>query len=162
MSSFIRLPACFRLRAWPRTVSEKGTVPVFLASFAKRTVPDRCRIGSSLQCSIPPLCFTWLPPMILLIDNYDSFTYNLVQRLGEIDPDLDLLVKRNDEITLDELAELAPSHLIVSPGPCTPSEAGISCAGHFPLCRPIADSGRVPGHRSIGQAAVARSCGRSG
>ncbi len=94
--------------------------------------------------------------MILLIDNYDSFTYNLVQRLGEIDPALDLVVKRNDELSLDELAEMAPSHLIVSPGPCTPSEAGISCAaiarfaGEFPIL------GVCLGHQAIGQATGAR------
>jgi anthranilate synthase/aminodeoxychorismate synthase-like glutamine amidotransferase len=64
--------------------------------------------------------------MIVLIDNYDSFTYNLVQRLGEIDPSLDLLVVRNDQITLDEIEAKRPTHLIVSPGPCTPLEAGIS------------------------------------
>ena len=90
--------------------------------------------------------------MILLIDNYDSFTYNVVQRLGEIDPDLDLKVVRNDQITLDEIAELDPSHLIISPGPCTPSEAGISCAaiqrfaGHMPIL------GVCLGHQAIGQA----------
>jgi anthranilate synthase/aminodeoxychorismate synthase-like glutamine amidotransferase len=90
--------------------------------------------------------------MILLIDNYDSFTYNLVQRLGEIDPSLDLQVHRNDKITLDEIEARQPTHLIVSPGPCTPSEAGISvaCVERF--------AGRVPllgvclGHQSIGQA----------
>ena len=77
--------------------------------------------------------------MILLIDNYDSFTYNLVQRLGEIDPSLDLEVHRNDQITLDEIAARRPSHLIISPGPCTPDEAGISIpcvkrfAGNIPL-----------------------------
>ena len=64
--------------------------------------------------------------MILLIDNYDSFTYNLVQRLGEIDGALDVRVFRNDQITLDEIARLAPERIIVSPGPCTPREAGIS------------------------------------
>jgi anthranilate synthase/aminodeoxychorismate synthase-like glutamine amidotransferase len=64
--------------------------------------------------------------MILLIDNYDSFTYNLVQRLGELDPTLDLRVVRNDQITPEEVAQLAPSHLIISPGPCTPREAGVS------------------------------------
>lgn len=90
--------------------------------------------------------------MILLIDNYDSFTYNLVQRLGEIDPTIDLLVRRNDEITLDEIERLGPSHLIVSPGPCTPTEAGISCeaitrfAPHMPVL------GVCLGHQSIGQA----------
>ncbi len=90
--------------------------------------------------------------MILLIDNYDSFTYNLVQRLGEIDPSLDLEVHRNDKITLDEIEARRPSHLIVSPGPCTPDEAGISvaCIQRF--------AGRIPllgvclGHQSIGQA----------
>lgn len=64
--------------------------------------------------------------MILLIDNYDSFTYNLVQRLGEIDPGVDLQVVRNDRITIDEIEERRPSRLIISPGPCTPNEAGIS------------------------------------
>jgi len=64
--------------------------------------------------------------MILLIDNYDSFTYNLVQRLGEIDNTLDVRVYRNDQITLDEIAVLKPERIIVSPGPCTPREAGIS------------------------------------
>ena len=64
--------------------------------------------------------------MILLIDNYDSFTYNLVQRLGEMDPNIDLRVERNDHITLEQIAELKPTHIIISPGPCTPKEAGIS------------------------------------
>ncbi len=90
--------------------------------------------------------------MILLIDNYDSFTYNLVQRLGEIDPSLELEVHRNNQITLDEIAERRPTHLIISPGPCTPSEAGISCdvvtrfAGQIPIL------GVCLGHQSIGQA----------
>lgn len=90
--------------------------------------------------------------MILIIDNYDSFTYNLVQRLGEMDRNLDVRVFRNDSISLEEIDRLAPSHLIISPGPCTPSEAGISvpCVNYF--------HGRVPllgvclGHQSIGQA----------
>jgi anthranilate synthase component 2 len=90
--------------------------------------------------------------MILIVDNYDSFTYNLVQRLGEIDPGLDLAVFRNDKISLDEIAERGPTHLIVSPGPCTPNEAGISveCVERF--------AGKIPllgvclGHQSIGQA----------
>ncbi|HEV3164292.1 MAG TPA: aminodeoxychorismate/anthranilate synthase component II [Isosphaeraceae bacterium] len=64
--------------------------------------------------------------MIVLIDNYDSFTYNLVQRLGEIDPSLELSVVRNDQVTLDEIEAMQPTHLIISPGPCTPKEAGIS------------------------------------
>ena len=90
--------------------------------------------------------------MILLIDNYDSFTYNLVQRLGEIDHRLEIEVHRNDQITTDEIAAKKPSHLIVSPGPCTPTEAGISveCIQKF--------MGKIPllgvclGHQSIGQA----------
>jgi len=95
--------------------------------------------------------------MILLIDNYDSFTYNLVQRIGELlvsqgqDPDaLGMKVVRNNKITPDEALALEPTHVIVSPGPCTPREAGVSCdiIGAF--------AGRVPvfgvclGHQSIG------------
>jgi anthranilate synthase/aminodeoxychorismate synthase-like glutamine amidotransferase len=64
--------------------------------------------------------------MILLIDNYDSFTYNLVQRLGELDGNIDLQVFRNDKITADQVAALKPTHIIISPGPCTPREAGVS------------------------------------
>ncbi len=90
--------------------------------------------------------------MILLIDNYDSFTYNLVQRLGEIDPSLELEVHRNDKITVDEIAEKQPSHLIISPGPCTPSEAGISCACVTRFAGQIPILGVCLGHQSIGQA----------
>ena len=88
--------------------------------------------------------------MILMIDNYDSFTYNVVQYLGELHADVKVV--RNDEITLDEIEKLAPEKIVVSPGPCTPNEAGISVA----LIRQFA--GRVPilgiclGHQSIGQA----------
>jgi anthranilate synthase/aminodeoxychorismate synthase-like glutamine amidotransferase len=64
--------------------------------------------------------------MILLIDNYDSFTYNLVQRFGELDPGIDLQVHRNDKITAGQVAELRPTHIVISPGPCTPREAGVS------------------------------------
>ena len=64
--------------------------------------------------------------MIFVLDNYDSFTYNLVQRLGEIDSSLDIQVARNDQITLDEIATLSPERIIISPGPCTPNEAGLS------------------------------------
>jgi anthranilate synthase/aminodeoxychorismate synthase-like glutamine amidotransferase len=64
--------------------------------------------------------------MILLIDNYDSFTYNLVQRLGEMDRAIELDVVRNDKIGADEVASRKPSHIIISPGPCTPREAGVS------------------------------------
>jgi anthranilate synthase/aminodeoxychorismate synthase-like glutamine amidotransferase len=90
--------------------------------------------------------------MILLIDNYDSFTYNLVQRLGEIDPARDIRVVRNDQMTLDAIEALQPSHMIISPGPCTPNEAGISvaCVERFAGRWPIL--GVCLGHQSIGQA----------
>lgn len=66
--------------------------------------------------------------MLFVLDNYDSFTYNLVQRFGEIDPSLDVRVARNDQTSLDEIAALAPSRIVISPGPCTPAEAGLSKA----------------------------------
>jgi para-aminobenzoate synthetase component 2 len=90
--------------------------------------------------------------MILLIDNYDSFTYNLVQRLGEIDAGLDLEVRRNDQITLDEIGRRRPSHIIVSPGPCTPREAGISCDVIKRFASEIPLLGVCLGHQSIGHA----------
>ena len=89
--------------------------------------------------------------MILLIDNYDSFTYNLVQRLGEIDPSLEVQVLRNDQITIDEIEALAPERIIISPGPCTPTEAGQSMA----IMREY--SGKLPifgiclGHQVMGE-----------
>jgi anthranilate synthase/aminodeoxychorismate synthase-like glutamine amidotransferase len=88
--------------------------------------------------------------MILLIDNYDSFTYNLVQRLGEMDPAIDLRVFRNDKITVDEIAAMQPTHIIVSPGPCTPREAGISndVLRRFAATTPVL--GVCLGHQCIG------------
>ncbi|MCL5104273.1 MAG: aminodeoxychorismate/anthranilate synthase component II [Armatimonadetes bacterium] len=88
--------------------------------------------------------------MILMIDNYDSFTYNLVQYLGEMGQQLKVF--RNDKITIEEIEEMKPDRIVVSPGPCTPTEAGISLdvIRHF--------AGKVPilgvclGHQSIGQA----------
>jgi anthranilate synthase component II len=88
--------------------------------------------------------------MLLMIDNYDSFTYNLVQYLGELGEEV--VVRRNDEIGLDDIEALKPDHIVVSPGPCTPNEAGIS----VPLIQRFA--GKIPvlgvclGHQSIGQA----------
>lgn len=64
--------------------------------------------------------------MIFVLDNYDSFTYNLVQRLGELDGSLNIEVRRNDQTTLEEIAALNPERIIISPGPCTPHEAGLS------------------------------------
>ncbi|QGJ69974.1 Glutamine amidotransferase of anthranilate synthase or aminodeoxychorismate synthase [Planctomycetales bacterium 10988] len=90
--------------------------------------------------------------MILVIDNYDSFTYNLVQRLGEIDDQLEIEVYRNDQITTEEIAQKAPTHLIVSPGPCTPTEAGISCQVVKQFGPEIPTLGVCLGHQSIGQA----------
>jgi anthranilate synthase/aminodeoxychorismate synthase-like glutamine amidotransferase len=88
--------------------------------------------------------------MILLIDNYDSFTYNLVQRLGEIDPRINLEVHRNDRITVEEIEAKHPDHIIISPGPCTPREAGISndVIRHFAPRIPIL--GVCLGHQCTG------------
>ncbi|WP_139991391.1 aminodeoxychorismate/anthranilate synthase component II [Paenibacillus paridis] len=88
--------------------------------------------------------------MILVIDNYDSFTYNLVQYLGELGEDI--VVKRNDEIDLAGIEALAPDHILISPGPCSPNEAGISLSliEHFKGIIPI--FGVCLGHQSIGQA----------
>ncbi|HLA83957.1 MAG TPA: aminodeoxychorismate/anthranilate synthase component II [Thermoguttaceae bacterium] len=90
--------------------------------------------------------------MILIIDNYDSFTYNLVQRLGEIDPALDIRVFRNDKITVDEIRGLAPDRLIVSPGPCTPDEAGISMEATRRLAGVLPILGVCLGHQAMAQA----------
>ena len=88
--------------------------------------------------------------MLLMLDNYDSFTYNLVQYFGELGEEV--RVFRNDEISVDQVMTLKPDHIVISPGPCTPSEAGISvplitsCAGKIPIL------GVCLGHQSIGQA----------
>jgi len=87
--------------------------------------------------------------MLLMIDNYDSFTYNLVQYLGELGADV--RVYRNDQITVDEIAQLAPDHIVVSPGPCTPNEAGISMAAIKAFAGKIPLLGVCLGHQSIGQ-----------
>jgi len=90
--------------------------------------------------------------MIVLIDNYDSFTYNLVQRIGELDGSRQMVVYRNDQVTLDRIEADRPTHLIISPGPCTPKEAGISVevvrrfAGKMPIL------GVCLGHQSIAYA----------
>ena len=88
--------------------------------------------------------------MILLIDNYDSFTYNLVQRLGEQDATIDVRVIRNDQLTLDEVERMAPSHIIISPGPCTPREAGISNEILVRFASRIPTLGVCLGHQCIG------------
>ncbi|HEY4185319.1 MAG TPA: aminodeoxychorismate/anthranilate synthase component II [Polyangia bacterium] len=88
--------------------------------------------------------------MLLVIDNYDSFTYNLVQYLGELGQDV--RVVRNDEIAVADIAGLAPSHIVISPGPCTPNEAGISLATIHAYAGKIPILGVCLGHQSIGQA----------
>ena len=88
--------------------------------------------------------------MILMIDNYDSFTYNLVQYFGELGQEVQ--VHRNDEITLEEIERLAPQYLVVSPGPCTPNEAGVSVPAILRFAGKLPILGVCLGHQSIGQA----------
>jgi len=88
--------------------------------------------------------------VILMIDNYDSFTYNVVQYLGELHAEVKVV--RNDEITLDQVAALAPEKIVISPGPCTPNEAGISVALVTEFAGKIPMLGICLGHQSIGQA----------
>lgn len=88
--------------------------------------------------------------MLLMIDNYDSFTYNLVQYFGELGQEVQVF--RNDEISLDDIARLAPQYLVISPGPCTPLEAGVSVAAIERFAGQIPILGVCLGHQSIGQA----------
>lgn len=88
--------------------------------------------------------------MLLMIDNYDSFTYNLVQYLGELGADV--RVFRNDRITVEQIGELAPERIVISPGPCTPNEAGVSIAAIQAFAGKVPILGVCLGHQSIGQA----------
>lgn len=88
--------------------------------------------------------------MLLMIDNYDSFTWNLVQYFGELGQEV--VVRRNDEIALDEIAALAPRGLVISPGPCTPNEAGVSLAAISRFAGVIPILGVCLGHQAIAQA----------
>ncbi|MCI4625977.1 MAG: aminodeoxychorismate/anthranilate synthase component II [Candidatus Magnetoovum sp. WYHC-5] len=88
--------------------------------------------------------------MLLMIDNYDSFTYNLVQYLGEIGADI--RVFRNDKITINEIKAMNPTHIVISPGPCTPKEAGISVEAIKAFYNQIPILGVCLGHQSIGAA----------
>jgi anthranilate synthase/aminodeoxychorismate synthase-like glutamine amidotransferase len=87
--------------------------------------------------------------MLFVLDNYDSFTYNLVQRFGEIDPGLEIVVKRNDQTSIEEIELLQPDRIIISPGPCSPAEAGLSreVIAHFGPKLPLL--GVCLGHQSI-------------
>jgi len=88
--------------------------------------------------------------MLLMIDNYDSFTYNLVQYLGELGADV--RVYRNDQISVREIEALAPDHIVISPGPCTPNEAGVSIDVINYFCVKVPILGVCLGHQAIGQA----------
>ncbi|WP_437207238.1 anthranilate synthase component II [Planctomicrobium sp. SH664] len=89
--------------------------------------------------------------MIFILDNYDSFTYNLVQRLGELDATAEIVVRRNDQTSIEEIESLQPERIIISPGPCTPSEAGLSkqVIAHFGPRLPLL--GVCLGHQAIGE-----------
>ena len=88
--------------------------------------------------------------MIVLIDNYDSFTYNLVQRFGELNADLPMTVFRNDQVTLDQLDAVNPTHVIISPGPCSPKEAGLSNEILTHFAPKVPTFGVCLGHQCIG------------
>ena len=88
--------------------------------------------------------------MILVVDNYDSFTFNLVQYLGELGAEL--VVKRNDEVTVDEIGAMAPSAIVISPGPCAPAQAGVSVAAIQRWGSSIPTLGVCLGHQAIGEA----------
>ena len=88
--------------------------------------------------------------MILVIDNYDSFTFNLVQYLGELG--VELVVRRNDEITVDQIGELAPTAIVISPGPCAPAQAGISVPAVRRWGASVPILGVCLGHQAIGEA----------
>src|SRR5258707_13612321 len=87
--------------------------------------------------------------MLLLIDNYDSFTYNLYQYLAELGAEIE--VRRNDQISLTEIEAMQPSHIVISPGPCTPDDAGLSCQIIASQGIRIATLGVVLGHQSMRQ-----------
>lgn len=88
--------------------------------------------------------------MVLMLDNYDSFTFNLVQYLGELG--VEVWVARNDQVTVEEIATRAPSHIVISPGPCSPTEAGISIDVIHAFAGKIPILGVCLGHQAIGQA----------
>ncbi len=96
--------------------------------------------------------------MVFVLDNYDSFTYNLVQYIGELGADVE--VRRNDQVTVEEVEALRPERILVSPGPCTPAEAGISVEliRHFAGKAPVL--GVCLGHQALGEAFGGNDCAR--
>src|SRR4051812_21200567 len=101
----------------------KAVEPARTCSIASESRGD-CVEGQEVPASFPnPAVAPTIPhTMIVLIDNYDSFTYNLVQKLGEVSPGLEIRVFRNDKISVDQVEEMKPTHIVISPGPCTPKE----------------------------------------
>ena len=89
------------------------------------------------------------PKQVLMIDNYDSFTFNLVHYLQQLD--IEVIVKKNDELSIEQIIKLSPSHIIISPGPCTPNEAGISLSIIDKLKGTVPILGVCLGHQAIGQ-----------
>ena len=102
-------------------------------------VPNPCKLVSIPGC-----------PLIFVLDNYDSFTYNLVQYIGELGAEVE--VRRNDRVTVDEIRRIAPEKIVISPGPCTPHEAGISIDLVQQLAGKIPILGVCLGHQAIGEA----------
>jgi anthranilate synthase component 2 len=122
------------------------------ASLAVRRDQDRGDAGASLAC-LALRCAPALAPgcaMVLMIDNYDSFTWNIVQYLGELGEEVEVV--RNDAIDVAGIRARAPSHVVISPGPCTPNEAGVSLAVVAQLAGEIPVLGVCLGHQAIGQA----------
>ena len=103
---------------------------------------------SAVKIPSPPLIKKGIN--VVMVDNYDSFTYNLVQYLGELGADV--TVVRNDQVTVDDIAKLAPDKIVISPGPCTPKEAGVSVATILKFAGRIPILGVCLGHQSIGYA----------
>lgn len=115
------------------------------------TLSERVNDALATRAAEPPIEDALSGVRVLVVDNYDSFTYNLVQYLGEISRG-EILVFRNDAISVAGIREQAPTHVVVSPGPCTPNEAGISLAVVSELAGQVPVLGVCLGHQSIGQA----------
>lgn len=109
-------------------------------------------ISASPGCLAGRVYAVYSPHVILIIDNYDSFTYNLVQAIGSLDATYRVEVVRNDAASVDELSALKPTHVILSPGPCTPNEAGITVEFVRKMAGEVPILGVCLGHQCIGQA----------